>query len=261
MNRIDLWSGIVPDANASDDFRPYIELYPATVENPAGAVIICPGGGYSHRAEHEGQPIAEFFNSKGLHAFVVQYRVAPHQHPAPLLDLARAVRIVRSNADEWNILANKIAVCGFSAGAHLAGSIGVLHSEATNKADDLSEISARPNGLILCYPVISSAKFGHQGSFDNLVGKENIALRAKLSLETLVTEDTPPAFLWHTASDSTVPVENSFVFCQALSRCNVPFELHVFPQGNHGLGLATEQRNIAVWTELCATWLEQMNWC
>jgi acetyl esterase/lipase len=261
MNRIDLWPETVPCSDASDDFRPYLELYPAAVEKPAGAVIVCPGGGYSHRAKHEGEPVAEFFNSKGIHAFVVQYRVSPHKHPAPLLDIARAVRIVRSNAEEWNILANKIAVCGFSAGGHLTASLGVLHHEAETVEDDLQGISARPDGLILCYPVISSIDFAHQGSFDNLAGKENVELRKKLSLETQVTENTPPTFLWHTASDLGVPVENSFLFCQALSRCNVPFELHVFPKGGHGLGLAEAHRDIAVWPELCATWLKQMNWC
>ncbi len=260
MNRIDLWADELPAGAENDEFRPYLELYPATVEEPAGAVIIFPGGGYSHRAPHEGQPIAEFFNSKGIHAFVVQYRTAPCKHPAPLLDAARAVRIVRKNAEEWNIRANKIAVCGFSAGGHLAASIGVLYDEAVTVEDDLQKISARPDGLILCYPVISSGELGHSSSFDFLVGNENLALRKKLSLETRVTVDTPPTFLWHTADDAVVPVENSFLFSLALSRCKVPFELHVFPHGRHGLGLAEEIPEVAVWTELSATWLKQLNW-
>ncbi|MCF6174940.1 MAG: alpha/beta hydrolase [Victivallaceae bacterium] len=260
MSRIDLWPGDVPASAGDDEFRPYIEFYPAAVEEPVGAVIVFPGGGYSHRAAHEGQPVAEFFNSKGIHAFVVQYRTAPHKHPAPLLDAARAVRMVRNNAEEWNIRANKIAVCGFSAGGHLAASIGVLYDEAVTVEDDLQAVSARPDGLILCYPVISSGEFGHVGSFDNLVGKGNLVLRKKMSLETRVTSETPPTFLWHTADDAGVPVENSFLFSQALRRCDVPFELHVFPHGRHGLGLALENSDVAAWPELCATWLQQMNW-
>ena len=257
MNRIDLWPGAIPAA-ADDDFCPYLELYPAAVEEPAGAVIIFPGGGYSHRANHEGQPVAEFFNSKGIHAFVVQYRTAPAKHPAPLLDAARAVRMVRNNAVEWNIRANKIAVCGFSAGGHLAASIGVLYDEAITVEDDLQAVSARPDGLILCYPVISSGEFGHVGSFDNLIGKDNLELREKMSLENRITSETPPTFIWHTADDAAVPVENSFLFSQALRRHDVPFELHVFPHGRHGLGLGAECPGVAEWPELCATWLKQL---
>ena len=257
MHRMDLWPGDIPAA--ADDFRPYLELYSAAVDKPAGAVIIFPGGGYSHRADHEGQPVAEFFNRKGIHAVVVHYRVAPAKHPAPLLDAARAVRIVRSNAEKWHILADKIAVCGFSAGGHLAASIGVLHHEANAIEDNLLSISARPDGLILCYPVISSGEFAHTGSFDYLVGADAL-LREQLSLEKCVTGDTPPTFLWHTADDASVPVENSFLFSQALRRYQVPFSLHVFPHGHHGLGLALDNRDIAVWPELCVNWLKQMNW-
>jgi acetyl esterase/lipase len=258
MDKIDLWSGAIPAA--ADDFRPYLEFFPAKVQEPAGAVIIFPGGGYSHRAEHEGQPVAEFFNSKGIHAVVVQYRVAPAKHPAPLFDAARAVRIVRHNAEKWHILADKIAVCGFSAGGHLAASIGVLHHEANAIEDDLQSISARPDGLILCYPVISSGEFAHVGSFNYLVGGDNPSLWAKLSLENCVTSDTPPTFLWHTADDAAVPVENSFLFSQALRREQVPFELHIFPHGRHGLGLALVNNDIRVWSQLAVNWLKQLNW-
>lgn len=262
MDKINLWNNSIPFQSQEDNFVPYMETFLLDTSLPAGAVVILPGGGYGHRAEHEGKPIAEFFNSKGFHAFVIQYRISPNRHPAPLADVARALRIIRSNAKDWNVKADKIAVCGFSAGGHLTGSIGVHYDLVQTEADDLAgKVSARPDALILCYPVISAKRFPHAGSFENLLGKGySEDMRDLMSLEDQVSETTPPSFLWHTAEDGGVPVENSLQFCSSLSRFNIPFELHVFPKGNHGLGLASAFPEIAVWSELCADWLKRMEW-
>jgi acetyl esterase/lipase len=259
INKIKLW----PDGRADENgFEPYLEYFPVPTAKPAGTVIICPGGGYSHRAPHEGAAVAERFNQFGLSAFVVHYRVAPARFPAPQQDILRAVRLVRCKSKQYNINPDKIAVCGFSAGGHLAASSGIFFNRVNSLARDAADqASPRPDALILCYPVISSGQFAHTGSFDNLLGKDaDAAAREKLSLEQHVRQDTPPAFLWHTANDSGVPVENSLLFSSALSAKAIPFELHIFPAGRHGLGLAAEYPDIAVWPELCQSWLRGMNW-
>lgn len=258
-NEIKLW----PEGRADENgFEPYLECFPLKTVNPVGAVIVCPGGAYRTRAPHEGITVAQHFNQLGLHAFVVQYRVAPARFPAPQQDILRAVRLVRSMANKYNVRQDKIAVCGFSAGGHLAASSGIFFNRVNSLAGDAADqFSPRPDALILCYPVISSGKYANTGSFDNLLGAEtDVAERAKLSLENHIRPDTPPAFLWHTADDTSVPVENSLLFSSALRSKEIPFELHVFPSGRHGLGLATEFPDIAVWPKLCNTWLAGMNW-
>jgi acetyl esterase/lipase len=245
-----------------DDFQPYLEAHLLKTAQPLGTAVICPGGGYAHRAPHEGAVVAEKFNELGLHAFVVQYRVAPYRFPAPQEDALRAIKIIRSRAAEWKVKPDKIAICGFSAGGHLAGSCGIFFDKVkADNGDNADSCSSRPDALILCYPVISSGPKGHQGSFINLFGPEAAPEhKEKHSLEKLVSKNTPPAFLWHTADDGGVPVENSLMLSTALRENEIPFELHVFPQGRHGLGLAPEQPNIAVWPELCLAWLKNMGW-
>jgi acetyl esterase/lipase len=234
-----------------------MEVYRIDSDEPRGAVLVCPGGGYAHRADHEGGVIAETFNRAGFNAFVVHYRIKPYIFPAPQEDVFRAVKIVRSRAAEWNIKPDKLAVLGFSAGGHLAASSGVLFDEVEACNGDAADaVSARPDALILCYPVISGGDFAHHGSFLNLLGEGATPQgKERFSLEKRVTSDTPPAFLWHTAEDPGVPVENSLLFASALSAYKIPFELHVFPFGRHGLGLAPENPEIAIWPELCSTWL------
>lgn len=261
-----LWQGKPPAQSPEDAFQPTLDLFlvpgDAGRNAPRGAVLVCPGGGYGGRAPHEQAPIAEHFNRAGLHAFVVQYRVAPHRHPAPLLDASRALRIIRRNAEAWRVDPERIAICGFSAGGHLAASLGVhFDLDDLNVGDELDEVNARPDALILAYPVISSEDFGHRGSFRNLLGPDpDPALVALMSLERQVTTQTPPAFLWHTADDAAVPVKNSLRFAEAMSEHDVPFELHVYPHGVHGLGLAEAQPNVATWAALCVTWLRGMGW-
>jgi len=258
-----LYPGKPPGSAVDDGFRPWLDPYPVATETSRGAVVICPGGAYSHRAPHEGAPVAERFNREGIHAFVLHYRVAPHRYPAALMDGIRAIRIVRSRAGEWNVDPERIAVLGFSAGGHLAASSGVLFTEAPDAiGDEVERIEGRPDALVLCYPVITSGPFANHGSFENLLGPGVSSVRrAEVSLELRVTEETPPAFLWHTSDDNGVPVENSLLFAQALHRHRIPFELHVFPHGPHGLGLAEEQDpRIAGWMDHCCAWLGEMGW-
>ncbi len=228
---------------------------------PAGAargvVIVCPGGGYRMLAPHEGEPIARWLNGLGIAAFVLEYRVAPHRHPVPLGDVQRAIRLVRSRASEWGLVGQPLGVLGFSAGGHLTASAGVFGDEGdAGSADPVARMSSRADALVLCYAVISFNRARHQGSIENLLGPDATdAQIAALSLETLVTPATPPTFLWHTADDEKVPVENSLLFASALGRAGVPFALHVYPHGRHGLGLATDDPVVGSWTALCASWL------
>ncbi len=253
-----LWPDEPPCSSPDDSFRPWLELYLLAGEVPRGAVLICPGGGYANRAPHEGAPVARRFNEAGFHAFVVQYRVAPHRHPAPLLDAARAMRIIRHYAQEWRVDSGRVAVCGFSAGGHLAASLGVHFDHVPPTGDPLDRTPCRPDALILCYPVITAGRFIHRGSFDNLLGANAPeAARQKMSLELQVGAYTPPAFLWHTAQDAGVPVENSLLFAQALRKYGTLFELHIYPRGAHGLGLAPDDPHVATWMTLCCEWLHR----
>ena len=161
-----LWPGRAPGSEIHDGSAPWLDPYPIETTTPRGAVLVCPGGGYAGRARHEGVLVARRFNEAGLHAFVVHYRVAPHRHPAPLMDASRAIRMIRHRAAEWQVHADRIAVCGFSAGGHLAASLGVHFDSADIEEESpYDELSCRPDALILCYPVISSGKFANRGSF------------------------------------------------------------------------------------------------
>ena len=260
METIKLWKSVesAGTGNPADDFEPYLELYLLDRSQPArGAVIVCPGGGYCHRAPHEAEPIARKFNELGFHAFVVQYRVAPYRFPAPQRDLFRAIRIVRSRAAQWSIQPDQIAVLGFSAGGHLVASAGTLFHEVDATAGDAADaFSLRPDAIIPCYPVISfSAEWGHRGSGEQLLGDSLLELEDRYCLSSRVTADTPPTFLWHTATDGAVPVRNSIAFAEACWKNGVPAELHVFPSGPHGIGLALDYPDAKIWPELAAAFL------
>ncbi|GAB6929490.1 alpha/beta hydrolase [Paenibacillus sp. JCM 10914] len=253
-----LWEGNTPGYESVDDkFEPYMTPYILNHDEPGSAVLVLPGGGYVGRAEHEGEPIALWLNSVGVSAFVVQYRVNPYQHPYPLMDAQRAIRLVRHHAEEWNLDQERVGILGFSAGGHLAATASTHFDDGDLEAEDpVERQSSRPNASILCYPVISFGQFGHVGSLHNLLGEPPEAeLKQALSLEFAVKPLTPPTFLWHTADDAAVPVENSFLYASALRKLQIPFELHVFPTGRHGLGLAEEDSVVAKWTELCEIWL------
>lgn len=255
-----LWPDGTPNAlGETAEDRPTLVPYLVQGGDPAPAVIVCPGGGYARRADHEGAPVAQWLNTLGISAFVVHYRVAPYRHPNPLMDAQRAIRTVRSRAQEWNVDPSRVGILGFSAGGHLASSAGVHYDSGRPDAEDLIEReSSRPDLLVLCYPVISFGPDAHKGSQANLLGEDaDISLIERMSSERQVTEQTPPTFLWHTADDASVPVENSLLFASALSRNKVPFELHVFESGRHGLGLAAEQPGVSAWTSVCAAWLKK----
>lgn len=250
--------GFIPGAGAPPTLAPYLAGGPG----PAPAVVVLPGGGYGMKAAHEAIPVAQWLNSLGISAFVVDYRVAPYRHPIPLLDARRAIQLVRSKASEWSIDPQRVGILGFSAGGHLASTTGT-HFEAFAgldlPADDASRFSFRPNALVLCYPVISFGDCGHMGSMENLLGANPPAdQRRHLSNELQVSPETPPAFLWHTADDEAVPVENSLRFASALAANGVAYDLHVFAHGSHGVGLAQDHQYAAPWTDLCARWLANL---
>ncbi|PZE20415.1 alpha/beta hydrolase [Paenibacillus xerothermodurans] len=254
-----LWPDGTPNAlGDGEEDKPILVPYLVDAPQPTAAVVVCPGGGYARRADHEAEPVARWLNSLGISAFVLHYRVAPYRHPNPLLDAQRAIRMVRSRAGEWQLDPARVGILGFSAGGHLASVCGTHYDGGRPDADDpIERQSSRPDLLVLCYPVISLDTFAHMGSRANLLGESpDDYLVQVLSTERQVNKQTPPTFLWHTADDAAVPVENSLMFAAALSGHKVPFELHVFEQGRHGLGLASDNTGVKQWTDVCAVWLK-----
>ena len=242
--------------------RPKITVYLAPPETRTGAaVVVCPGGGYVVvAADHEGKQVAQWLISLGVSAFVLQYRLGPrYHHPAPLQDAQRAIRMVRARAGEWSVDQDRVGILGFSAGGHLA-STAATHFDAGDAAatDPVERMGSRPDFAILCYPVISlSGAVAHTGSRTHLLGEQpDPRLVEDLSNERRVTARTPPTFLFHTADDDAVPVENSVLFFEALKKAGVSAEMHVFAHGRHGGGLAPDDPALSRWPELCALWMK-----
>jgi len=256
-----LWPDGAPGAVGKEPADiPTLTVYPAPKEKATGAaIIVCPGGGYSHLADHEGRPVAEWLNTLGITAFVLKYRFGPrYHHPAPLLDAARAIRTVRARAAEWQLDRTRIGILGFSAGGHLASTIGT-HFDAgqADSADPIERVSSRPDLMILIYPVITMREFTHAGSKRMLLGENAPEDLVKLlSNDEQVTKETPPAFLVHTADDPGVPVENSLRFAAALRKARVPVEIHVYEHGPHGFGLGGKDPILSTWPQRCAEWLK-----
>ena len=229
----------------SAGFTPFFVSYIHTDPAPHPALLVTPGGGYCFVAPSEAEPVAmEFYNS-GYNAFVLTYTVNPLcLEPLllqPLNDLSRAVRYIRKNAAEFHIDPEKLAVCGFSAGGHLSASLCVHWQDVEDPSPKYAGISNRPNAALLSYPVITSGEHAHRGSFDALLGREpDPGMLHYMSLETQVTDKAPPCFLWQTAEDDAVPVENSYLFAGACKAARVPFAHHVFTSGQHGLALAND---------------------
>jgi acetyl esterase/lipase len=245
-----LWEGAgAPDSR--------IAWYPAQGAGPRACVIVCPGGGYGMLAPHEGEPVALWLNSLGISAGVLTYRVAPHRHPAPLADAQRAVRLVRHFSGNWDIDAGRVGILGFSAGGHLAATAATQFDEGDARAADVVDRqSSRPDLAILGYPVISFEQFYHGGSRENLLGPNPAAGDVQdLSAERRVTANSSPSFIWFTADDEAVDVRNGLLFASALREHGVPFELHVYEHGRHGLGLAEGDAYASAWTAACAAWL------
>lgn len=259
---IPLWNEPVSagTGNNEDDFQSYMTPYLLPGNEPRGAVLVFPGGGYAERCAYEGGPIAEAFNAEGFHAFVVEYRVAPYRYPAPQADAFRAIRLVRANAEKWHIAPENIALCGFSAGGHLVtfSGVGFERPECLPAAGDEGDrFSARPNAVIGCYPVTHLDVKGHTGTGDNLLGDPAI-LRKNFDPCLLVSGNTPPYFLMHTATDQLVPVNCSIDLAQALWAKQITCELHVFPRGPHGIALAAEYPDAKIWPQLAGNFLREI---
>ena len=234
-------------------------------------ILMCPGGGYEMTSDREAEPMAMQFLAMGYHVAILRYSVCPVRYPAALLQVAESVLYLKEHADEYHIDPEKIVVQGCSAGGHLAANYGIAWNspfltKLMGMENDLERLCVA--GLLLCYPVITSGEKVHEESFRNLLGEQYEEKKEELSLENQVTPDTPPTFLWHTATDETVPVENSLYFFQACLQQGVSAELHIYPVGGHGLSLANEetcrangigvQKGCQSWIGLAQTWLEEI---
>ena len=256
---IPLWSDDAPGAlgNKDQDIPTLTPYWPDPSVWTGAAMVICPGGGYVRLAPHEGRDYALWLNEYGMTAFVLKYRLgsAEYRHPAMLQDAARAVRLVRARAGEWNIDPTRVVIMGSSAGGHVASTLLTHFDSGSPKATDLVERqSSRPDLGVLCYAVITMGTNTHEGSRENLLGKNpSPDLVELLSNELQVTPKTPPCFIWATDEDSTVKMENSLEFAAALRRAGVPFDLHIYQCGRHGMGLADGHP----WTKDCLFWLKE----
>ncbi|WP_342155695.1 alpha/beta hydrolase [Joostella sp. CR20] len=245
--------------------NPTLEAFLPSKRNANGrSVIILPGGGYQRLAyDWEGTEIAQWFNSKGVTAFVLKYRLPVgsgviNKTEVPLQDAIRAVQIIRKNATEWGLNSDEIGVMGFSAGGHLASTLGTHFNTDTKIPNDpYKTISARPDFLILMYPVVTmNERYTHMGSRISLLGENpSEALVKEYSNELQVTPQTPPTFIVHSADDGAVPVENSLDFYRALKENKVPAEMHLYPIGGHGFGLGLEHPHLKTWPDRLAEWL------
>ena len=278
---IPLWAGDAPNYQATEETEihtnedilwiekvqtPTLQIFLPTKQNATGqAVVICPGGGYAGLAyDWEGTDFAKLLNAKGIAAFVLKYRLPNSKsisvpHETPFLDVQRAMRTVRFHAEKWNIQKDRIGILGFSAGGHLASTMGThFENENLSSKDSIDQVSDRPDFMALAYPVISmSEKVTHQGSKDNLLGKNLTEISVqKYSNELQVRADTPPTFLVHATDDTVVPVENALLFYQACKEKNIPVELHIYPKGGHGFSLAIGQGYLSSWVNRLTDWME-----
>jgi acetyl esterase/lipase len=258
---INLWPDKSPNNHKHEKFGvPRLELFipEGAATQKRAAIVVCPGGGYHNLAPHEGQPLAELFAAHGIVAAVLTYHVFPHQYPLPYSDACRAIRIMRQRAAELNIDAARVGLMGFSAGGHLAATVATQPDLYKDPQDDLAaRFPARPDRVILGYPVISFQEYAHKGSAEAFLGKEATPAQLKqFSNDQQVTPQNPPAFLFHTADDAGVPVENSLRFASACVKNKVPVALHVYPHGRHGVGMALDNPALKSWTSLLIDWLQ-----
>ena len=252
MKTIELWDKV--PGYEEGHHHPTLEYYPAENKKGRGTVIIFPGGGYARRAPHEGEGYALYLNSLGLDCFVLEYRVAPSRFPYPLLDARRAVRYVRKNAEEFGIDGDKIAVMGSSAGGHLAALISTYRKPIDGEGvDSLDGVDCMPNAQILCYPVTDMDS--HNGSYRNLLGENASQICEEYNPIALVSSDTPQAFIWHTETDKTVKVESTYKYAAALRAVDIRTEMHIYPTGWHGMGLAEQVPSAARWSSALTFWL------
>ncbi|HEY3266490.1 MAG TPA: alpha/beta hydrolase [Armatimonadota bacterium] len=261
---VPLWPNGAPGAKGKAEAdRPVLWIHEAPAAKANGAaIVICPGGGYEGLAlDHEGHEVAEWFNTFGVTAAVLRYRLgAQYHHPIPLMDARRAVRTLRANAKAWGLDPKRIGIMGFSAGGHLAATAATQFEPGSADATDpVERASSRPDFAILCYPVITMTDpFTHAGSRLHLLGEQpSPALVNALSAEKRVTKDTPPVFLFHTSNDDTVPVENSLMFFTALRAVGAPVEMHIYRDGPHGIGM-NRLPSAATWPGLARDWMQHL---
>jgi acetyl esterase/lipase len=258
---VPLWEKGAPGAlGDADTDKPTLTIYRAARAASGTGIVVAPGGGYGALAmDHEGRQVAAYFNAMGISAFVLKYRLGPrYRHPIELGDAQRALRLIRSRAQELGVLPDRIGMMGFSAGGHLTATAGThFDGGRTDAADPIDRASSRPDFLILGYPVISfDPAIAHAGSVRNLLGDNpDPKLIELLSNERQVTAQTPPTFLFHTTADAGVPAENSVRFYLALKQAKVPAELHIFENGPHGVGLALGDPALGAWPTLLTSWL------
>ena len=278
---IPIWPNQIPNQKASAEKEkaehgdilwitnvqePMLDIFLPTKRTAIGkAIIICPGGGYEGLAyDWEGIDIAKWLNSKGIAAFVLKYRlpisksiITPHK--APLQDVQRAMRLVRQNAEKWNINKNEIGIMGFSAGGHLASTLGTHYDEDLSSLAKSDNVSGRPDFMILVYPVISmKAPYVHSGSRNKIIGDDEVLIEY-FSTDQHVDENTPPTFLVHSGDDQSVPVMNSILFYQALQKHKVYSEMHIYPYGGHGYSLAVGQGHLATWPDKLIDWISSLD--
>lgn len=236
------------------------------------AVILCPGGGYRYLSDRESEPVAFQLLSAGFNVFILAYKDYTRvQFPQQQLELAAAIFHVRTYAERYHVHKDKIVVMGFSAGGHLCGSIGVMYNNSIlTQPLNVRPEDIRPDGMVLCYPVVTGGEFISQGSIQRLMGTNDPTVLEKVSLEKLVHEDTPPTFLWATYEDEKVPVENSLLLAEALRRKHVSLEMHIFPHGPHGLSLNTSEvygpnsqpqagaQEVNIWIEFAKRWIAEL---
>lgn len=243
--------------NTENDNINTISFCSVETDKPLPVVLIFPGGGYSFRNESdEGTPTAEFLNSQGMHVAVVNYRVSPYRYPAPLMDAQRAIKLLRYHAKKLQIDPDRIFVLGFSAGGHLCGMTATFPDVANQYGDEIDNIDHKPNGALLCYPVVSADDDKmHRGSFENLLG-EDYTQKQDYSIEKNVNENTCPCFLFHCENDTLVPAVNSIVLADSLRKTKVPYELHIFRNGCHGGGIKKDDPLAHLWPILAANWVK-----
>lgn len=262
-----LWPDGAPGARGSEshDIPTLTPLWPSKKNATGAAMIICPGGGYGGlMMGYEGEHFAKWLNEHGIAGFVLKYRLGSkgYRHPIMKNDAQRAIRYVRFHAKEWKLDPNKIGILGASAGGHLAATTTVHFDFGDTKSNDPIDLaSSRPDVGILCYPVISMGEFTHKGSRKNLLGDHpSKELKEELSCELQVKPDSPPCFIFHTVADQAVPVENALLFASALRENNVPFDLHIYQEGNHGVALGSKDydpKKWHPWTKDCIFWLKR----
>lgn len=243
-------------------------------ERTRPAVLILPGGGFAIVSDRESEPIALQFASAGFQAFVLKYSIVPSSHPTQLLEVAQAMKLIRDNADAWHVNPNAVAILGFSAGGQVAANIATTASDSVEEEHGYNADSVRPNALMLAYPVITAGEWGHKPSFARLIGnvseKRHEELVEELSMEKHVDAKTPPVFVWQTVTDQVVSVKNSIMFIDACVSAGVSVEAHLFPNGPHGLALASKetakpgteanfvQTNVQKWVPLACDWLHRI---